>query len=128
MSLEVKGQLLQILPVQSGVSKAGNEWSKQEFVIETQEQFPKKVCFTLFGDKLTLLNGISVGDVINVAFNLESREFNGRWFHNINAWRITGADAAQDAAPGFAPDNMPPPPPPPAGGSDAPPAVDDLPF
>lgn len=122
MSLEVKGQLLQVLPVQSGTSKAGNEWSKQEFVIETHEQFPKKVCFTLFGDKISLLSGFSAGDEVEVAFNVESREFNGRWFHNINAWKITAAAQTANDVPGFSPDDIPPPP-----DSDAPPA-NDLPF
>lgn len=123
MSLEVKGQLIQILPVQSGTSKAGKEWSKQEFIIETEEQFPKKVCFTLFGDKVSLLNGISVNDQVEVSFNVESREFSGRWYHNINAWRINPVQSSggNDATP-FAVDDMPPPP-----NSDAPP-VDDLPF
>lgn len=124
MSLEVKGQLQQILPIQSGTSKAGKEWSKQEFVIETEEQFPKKVCFTLFGDKVSLLNGISVGDQVEVSFNVESREFSGRWYHNINAWRINPVqpEAGNNSAP-FAVDHIPPPP----DMSDVPP-VDDLPF
>lgn len=99
MSLEVKGVLEQILPIQSGTSKAGKEWSKQEFVIETEDQYPKKICFTLFGDKSSLLDGFQQGDTVNVAFNVESREYNGRWFHNINAWRITNeaAGTAPDA-------------------------------
>lgn len=124
MSLEVKGQLQQILPIQSGTSKAGKEWSKQEFVIETQEQFPKKICFTLFGDKLSLINGISVGDNIEVSFNVESREFNGKWFHNINAWKVAPAGAAENNVPGFSTNDIPPPPPDSMG--EAP--VDDLPF
>lgn len=124
MSLEVKGQLLQILPIQSGTSKAGKEWSKQEFVIETEEQFPKKVCFTLFGDKVSLLNGISVGNQVEVSFNVESREFNERWYHNINAWRINTIQAeSNDSSTPFSADSIPPPP----NMSDVPP-VDDLPF
>ena len=123
MSLEIKGRLLQILPVQSGTSKAGNEWSKQEFVIETDEQFPKKVCFTLFGDKVSLLNGISVSDEVEVSFNVESREFNGKWYHNINAWRINPVQPAGNDAPPFSVDDIPPPP----DQSDVPPP-DDLPF
>ena len=94
MSLQVKGKLLQILNVQTGVSKAGNEWKKQEFVIETQEQFPKQICFTLFGDKISLLDGFKQGEELEVSFNLESREFNGRWFHNVNAWKIDRAQAS----------------------------------
>jgi hypothetical protein len=126
--MEIKGKIIQILPVQSGTSKAGNEWSKQEFVIETGDQFPRKVCFTLFGDKISLLNGISVGDEVDVSFNIESREYNGKWFHNINAWRINPAQptqqAAQHDAP-FPPDDVPPPPPEPERDDEP---NDDLPF
>jgi len=88
MSMDVKGTLVQILKLEEGVSKAGKAWSKQDFVIETNEQFPKKVCFTLFGDKVSLIDGISEGSELEVFFNLESRDFNGKWYHNINAWKI----------------------------------------
>lgn len=102
MSSQVKGTVIQILRPETGVSKAGKEWKKQEFVIETNEQFPKKVCFTLFGDKSSLLNGISEGTEVEVHFNVESRDFNGKWFHNINAWKIDTASASN------APSNYPP--------------------
>lgn len=88
MSMQVKGTLIQILKAETGVSKVGKEWKKQEFVIETNEQYPKKVCFTLFGDKISLLDGLTEGKEIDVSFHIESRDFNGRWFHNINAWKI----------------------------------------
>lgn len=122
MALSVKGKIDQILKPESGVSKAGKEWKKQEFVIETDEQYPRKVCFTLFGDKIDLVNGLSNGEDVEVSFNVESREYNGRWFHNINAWKI---DRASD-------DNFPPPPPE-FGMGDVPPepaegAAGDLPF
>ena len=97
MSMQVKGTLLQILKLESGVSKAGKEWKKQDFVIETNEQFPKKVCFTLFGDKISLIDGINEGTEIEVFFSLESRDFNGKWYHNINAWKIENAGAASSA-------------------------------
>ena len=58
-------------------------------VIETTEQFPKKVCFTLFGDKVTMIEGLNQGEEVEVSFNLESREFNGKWFHNVNAYNIS---------------------------------------
>lgn len=109
--MEIKGRLNQILPVQSGVSKAGNEWKKQEFVVETQDQYPKQVCFTLFGDKIAALNGIQPGTEVNVFFDVESREFNGRWYHNINAWKIeTMAAAGNDGPPPFGADDLPPEP------------------
>jgi hypothetical protein len=121
MALSIKGKIEQILKPESGVSRAGNEWTKQEFVVETQEQFPKKVCFTLFGDKTSLIEPISTGDEVEVSFNMESREYNGKWFHNINAWKI-------DKVTG---DNLPEPPPE-FSISDIPPEPDDeandLPF
>ncbi|MFV0345211.1 MAG: DUF3127 domain-containing protein [Bacteroidales bacterium] len=88
MALSVKGKITQLLTEQSGTSKAGKEWKKQEFVIESDEQFPKSICFTLFGDKTALVAEVAIGDIVEVFFNLESREFNGKWYHNINAWRI----------------------------------------
>lgn len=103
MSMQVKGTLLQILKLESGVSKAGKEWKKQDFVIETNEQFPKKVCFTLFGDKINLIDGTTEGTEIEVFFSLESRDFNGKWYHNINAWKIESVGAASSSK-NFPPD------------------------
>lgn len=97
MSMQVKGTLLQILKIESGISKAGKEWKKQDFVIETNEQFPKKVCFTLFGDKISLIDGITEGSELEVFFSVESRDFNGKWYHNINAWKIEKAGAVNAA-------------------------------
>lgn len=88
MSIQVKGTVIQILKAETGVSKVGKEWKKQEFVIETNEQFPKKVCFTLFGDKISLIDGVTEGNEVEVFFSVESRDFNGKWFHNINAWKV----------------------------------------
>ncbi len=110
MSLKIKGRIQQILKTESGVSRAGNEWKKQEFVIETSEQFPKNVCFTLFNDKFSLLEKISEGDEVEVSFNLESREYNGKWFHNINAWKIdktTDGDFLQESPPEYNMDDIP---------------------
>jgi hypothetical protein len=112
MALSVKGKIEQILKPESGTSKAGKEWSKQEFIIETDDQYPKKVCFTLFGDKVSLVNGLNAGQEVEVSFNIESREFNGRWFHNINAWKIEKAtdDNMPHPPPEFGMDDIPPEP------------------
>lgn len=113
MSLQIKGKIQQILQQETGVSRAGNEWKKQEFVIETDEQFPRKVCFTLFNDKSSLLEDFKEGDEVDVAFNLESREFNGKWYHNINAWkidRVSGEGNLPEPPPEFAPGDIPPEP------------------
>ncbi|MBN2635049.1 MAG: DUF3127 domain-containing protein [Prolixibacteraceae bacterium] len=110
MALNIKGKIEKILDAESGVSRAGNQWNKQEFVIETMEQFPKKVCFTLFGDKTSMIENMSVGEEVEVSFNLESREFNGKWFHNINAWKIdkTSEAPVADLPPEYSVDDIPP--------------------
>ncbi|MBL1233219.1 MAG: hypothetical protein CMD31_09350 [Flavobacteriales bacterium] len=97
MALSIKGKLAQILNLESGTSKAGKEWKKQSFVIDTGDQYNPHVCFSLFGeDKLSMLSNFNIGQEIEVSFNLSSREFNGKWYHNLDAWRI---NAAENAAP-----------------------------
>ena len=93
--MEITGKLIQKLPVQSGVSSQGNNWSKAEFVIETVEQYPKKVCANLWGDRAKALDQFQLGSLITVSFDLESREYNGRWYTDVKAWRV---DAATPAA------------------------------
>ncbi|WP_423127806.1 DUF3127 domain-containing protein [Gaoshiqia sp. Z1-71] len=111
--MEIKGKIRQVLPVSSGTSKTGNEWKKQEFVIDTiDEQFPKQICFTLFNDKLSLVNGLKPGTDVNVSFSVESREFNGKWYHNINAWKVDNlsAEAPEHFIPDYTADDIPPEP------------------
>jgi hypothetical protein len=102
MSLSIKGKLSRKLSVESGTSKAGNEWKKQSFLLDTGAQYNPEVCFQLFGDeKIEILNHHKEGDEVEVSFNLSSKEFNGRYFHNIDAWRIenissNGADAIEN--------------------------------
>ena len=92
MSLAIKGKITQILDVESGTSKAGKEWKKQGFVIDTGAQYNPEVCFSLFGDeKINMLRDFGAGQEVEVAFNISSREFNGKWYHNIDAWKITAA-------------------------------------
>jgi len=89
MSLSIKGKVSQILNVESGTSKAGKDWKKQSFVIDTAAQFNPMVCFSLFGEeKIAMLNGLENGQEVEVYFNISSREYNGKWYHNIDAWKI----------------------------------------
>ena len=93
MSLSIKGKLTKKLDVESGVSKAGKEWKKQSFIIDTGSQYNSEICFQLFGEeKIDILNNHNEGDEILVSFNLSSREYNGKYFHNIDAWRIEKND------------------------------------
>lgn len=101
-NLEIEGRLLRKLPVQSGRSARG-DWSKQEFIVEFQDgNFPSNVVFNVWGaDKVRDLERYNEGDEIKVSFAPSSREFNGRWYTDLRAWRI--APAGQDAAPQQAP-------------------------
>ncbi|NPA68576.1 MAG: DUF3127 domain-containing protein [Chlorobi bacterium] len=117
MNLEITGKLIKKLPEQTGEGKFG-KWIKQEFVIETQDQYPKKVCFSTWGDKTDILKKFSEGDIITVSFNPESREYNERWYTDLRAWKITGTENQDNK------EDMPPP----FTEDDIPPEEDDLPF
>lgn len=84
--MEIKGRVIQLLPLATGQGKKG-QWKKQEFVIETPSQYPKKVCLSLWGDKIEQYS-IAVGDQVNVSVELESREYNGRWYTEARAWKM----------------------------------------
>ena len=135
MALELEGTLRQKLGVQSGTSARG-PWAKQEFILEFPDgNFTSQACFTAWGqDKVQELDKYQVGDRIKVSFNLKSREYNGRWYNDLQIWRIApaGGEAAAHPAP-------PPSPVPPEPSYQAPPAPsisdmpadnpeDDLPF
>ncbi len=93
--MDIVGKIIQVLPEQSGTSKSGNPWKSQSYVLETQEQYPRKVCFELFGEERIKSNPCKIDDIVTVSFDIESREFNGRWYTSIRAWRVQqGAQAA----------------------------------
>lgn len=129
--MEITGKIIVALPEQSGVSKAGNTWKKKEYVLETQETYPKKVHFDLFGDKADKYP-LSVGQTVRLSFDIESREYNGRWFTSIRGWQaepvddaMAGAAPAAPAYPSAAPAGAAVPPPPAVQPSDP---TEDLPF
>lgn len=85
--LNISGIVLNILPLQSGTSKAGNQWQKQDFILETGGQYPRKVCICLFGDNVDKFP-LAVGQSVTASVDIESREFNGRWYTDIRAWNV----------------------------------------
>jgi nuclear transport factor 2 (NTF2) superfamily protein len=119
--MEINGKLTEILPEQTGQGKTGNGWRKRSFIIETmEEQYPKKVCVDAWGERIDNLLSIGVGNEISVSFDLESREFNGRWYTSVKAWKIDRKQGASSStkAPLPSVNDMPPPMEP----------TDDLPF
>ncbi len=107
--MDIVGKIVQVLPAQEGVSKStGNPWKIQSYVLETQEQYPRKVCFEIFGEDRIKNNPCQLDDLVTVSFDIESREFNGRWYTSIRAWRVqqgdvTGSPAATTTEPATAP-------------------------
>ena len=128
--MEVTGKIIQKLDPVGGTSKAGNAWSKQEYVLETIENFPKKIFFDFFGDRANQYP-LEVGDTVTLSFDIESREYNGRWYTSIRGWKAEKTDAtAVQAAPAPVaspvPNAVPAPPVPDFSSSEG--ETDDLPF
>jgi hypothetical protein len=85
--LEIKGKIIEILPEKSGQS-ANGEWRKQEYILETDTSYPKKICFMAWGDKIGEFN-LQQGENVEVSVDLESREYNGRWYTDVKAWKVS---------------------------------------
>jgi len=108
--MEVVGKIIQILPEQSGIGRNGNPWKVQPNVLETLDQYPRKVHFEVFGEDRIKQNPCEIDQLVTVSFDIESREFNGRWYTSIRAWRIQQGDTTQGAvATGQAPAAQPTP-------------------
>ena len=84
---EITGKIIAVLPTKSGTSARGTQWSSQTAVIETHEQYPKKVAFDVLGDRIAEFN-LQVGEEVTVSFDINAREFNGKWFNSVNAWNV----------------------------------------
>lgn len=85
--MEISGKIIQVLEEQSGQSAKGT-WRKQQYILETEGQFPKKVCFMVWGDKIDDF-AIKTGQEVEVSVDIESREFNGRWYTDVKAWKVS---------------------------------------
>ena len=96
--MEVVGKIIQVLPAQEGIGKNGNPWKVQPYVLETLDQYPRKVHFEVFGEDRIKQNPCDIDQLVTVSFDIESREFNGRWYTSIRAWRIQQGDTTQAAA------------------------------
>ncbi len=95
--MEIQGKIIAALQSREGTSLKGKAWKVQEFVLETHEQYPKKMVFEVFGQERLDRFGIQVNQEVNVAFDIDAREWNGRWFNSIRAYDVKqiGMAAAQ---------------------------------
>ncbi|HAM29397.1 MAG TPA: hypothetical protein DCP79_05955 [Prevotella sp.] len=131
--MEITGKITYVLPERSGTSARG-EWKAQSFVVETEDNYPRKMVFDVFGAERLQTFNIKVGDKVKVSFDIDAHEYQGRWFNNIRAYDVLHLDAAAAQAAGQAAAAAPqttqaaPAPFPPAQPDAAGESTDDLPF
>lgn len=96
--MEISGKIIAVLPMATGEGKNG-QWRSQDYVLETADQYPKKVCFNLFNDNIDKFGlRIGIDKQVKVLFDVESREYNGRWYTSIKAWQVDSLEHQQNAA------------------------------
>lgn len=101
--MQLTAKLIQLLPLQTGTGRNG-EWKKQDVIVETDGQYPKKICISIWGDKINASH-LVVGNKLKIDFDVESREYNSRWYTDVKAWRteVVGANSGNTS------DELPPP-------------------
>lgn len=87
--MQLTAKLIQTLPLQSGEGKNG-PWKKQDIIVETEGKYPKNVCISIWGDKINT-SILNPGTMLIIDFDVESREFNGKWYTTVKAWKIEAA-------------------------------------
>ena len=93
--MELTAKLIQLFPLQTGTGKNG-QWKKQDIIVETEGTYPKKVCISIWGDKINE-SVLQIGSQLAISFDVESREYNGKWYTDVKAWKIEAAGAAKNA-------------------------------
>lgn len=115
MDLSITGTVQQILPEQSGEGRNG-PWRKQQFILETEGNYPKQVCVIVWGDNIDQF-ALQEGERVTAHVDIQSREYNGRWYTDVKAWKVV-RDQAQDGPPPSDPAEPFPEPPPFEAGDD----------
>ena len=96
--MELTGKIIAVMPAKSGVStKTGNNWMTQEYVIEVPGQYPKRCAFSVFGEDRIKLFNIQSGEDITIQFDIEAREFNGRWYNDVRVYNVLRAQNQEQA-------------------------------
>lgn len=103
--MEITGKIIAALePIKGTSQRTGNPWVKQDYVIETHDQFPKRCAFGVFGEEKIKNFNIQLGEELTISFDIDAHEYNGRWFNEIRVWNVVhGGAAAQPAADAAAP-------------------------
>ncbi|MBB1127028.1 DUF3127 domain-containing protein [Thiospirillum jenense] len=105
--MQITGKIIEILPLKSGTSVRGNQWRCQEYILETTGDYPKKICVTVWGDRIDAFS-LQMAQQVAIEIELESREYNGRWYTTVRAYKVRPLELYSDngAPSGF--DNEPP--------------------
>lgn len=98
MSLEITAKVLYSLPEQTGQGKNG-AWVRQDVIVETEEQYPKKICMSAWGDMVATFRAFAAGTRLKINFRVESREYNGRWYTDVRPWKAVVVDGAPAGVP-----------------------------
>jgi hypothetical protein len=107
MDLQITGRVIDVLDEQSGEGRNG-PWRKQEFILETGGQYPKQICVVQWGDNIDKF-GVKEGETLTAHIDIQSREYNGRWYTDVKAWRVErDTDAGAPSADGGEPWPEPP--------------------
>lgn len=96
--MQLSAKLIQLLPLQTGTGKNG-QWKKQDMIVETDGQYPKKICISVWGDKINE-DQLKIGNRLKIDFDVESREYNGRWYTDVKAWKIEVEEANSNTGAG----------------------------
>lgn len=96
--MEITGRLVSLLPIVTGTSAGGKQWQKLPFIIETSEQYPKKIALQAWGDVAGIVSKFKVGDKVVCGINVESREYNGAWFTDVKCWKINAEASGEHRA------------------------------
>lgn len=99
--LSLKGEITKIAKLETGTSKTGKEWKKLGFVVTTGGEYPKDVYFTVFGEEKTanFMTYNRVGQVVEVFFNINAREFNNKWYTDLGAWKVVSEKITESNTP-----------------------------
>ncbi|MBK6834237.1 MAG: DUF3127 domain-containing protein [Bacteroidetes bacterium] len=84
--MNIQGKIVQVLPMQSGEGKKG-QWKRQQIIVEILGPYPKTICVSIWG---ALINEsiLIPGNNMDISIDIESKEFNGKWYTDIKAWKI----------------------------------------
>ncbi|MCW5906620.1 MAG: DUF3127 domain-containing protein [Chitinophagales bacterium] len=95
--MEASGRLIHILPAQTGTGKNG-AWKKCDFVIETSDKYPKKICISAWNELSDQIENTAIGSDLQVSFDISSREYNGRWYTDVKAWKVSGGNKVNNSS------------------------------